>query len=314
MEERKLIKLGNSSFAIALPKEWIDKSKLKKGDKIFLEHNENGEITVSSKFKKEEEKKIEINLTDKDRDSIKHHLRAAYIKGYNTVIFKGDPKNKRIIEDLLKDYLSFEIMESSPTEVTTKDFFDMKEVKFENLVRRIDNCLREMFDITMTELKREKPNPQSLREMKETDAAVNKFYFLCSRIFSKGIDNPAMLNTLKMSGNRLFNNWWIAFNLESLGDGLKYFLQRTSKTTSKNKQAIYEIITRLQQEYILCMEAFYSEDSEKAFKVAEETRKIRASIENLKEEDPKTLHALEALKLVEKNIYQNSKITFYIKY
>ena len=37
MEQRKLIKLGNSSFALALPKEWVDKSGLKKGDNIFVE-------------------------------------------------------------------------------------------------------------------------------------------------------------------------------------------------------------------------------------------------------------------------------------
>ena len=37
MEQRKLIRLGNSSFAIALPKDWVDKSGLKKGDNVFLE-------------------------------------------------------------------------------------------------------------------------------------------------------------------------------------------------------------------------------------------------------------------------------------
>ena len=36
MEQRKLIKLGNSSFAIALPKDWIEKSGLKKGESIFV--------------------------------------------------------------------------------------------------------------------------------------------------------------------------------------------------------------------------------------------------------------------------------------
>jgi phosphate uptake regulator len=313
MEERKLIKLGNSSFAIALPKAWVDKAGLRKGDKIFLEHNGNGEITVSSKFKKEEEKKIEINVDGKDTDSIKNHLRAAYTKGYSTVIFKGELKNRKMIDELIKEYLSFEIMETNKNEIIAKDLFDLNGIKFENLIRRIDNCLREMFDITLAETNKPKPEPKNLKELDETDNAVNKFYFLCSRIFRRGIDNPAVLNTLKISGNRLFSNWLTSFYLESLGDGLKYTLRWIDKLNPKKKEEIYSILILLQQAYVKSMDAFYSETPETAFTVLEDTKKIKGMIEQL-EEDHKMLKITESLELVRRNIYQNAKMTFYIKY
>lgn len=67
MEQRKLIRLGNSSFAIALPKDWVDKSGLKKGDGIFVERNSNGGLTIEASYNKESARKEAIpDLKDKD--------------------------------------------------------------------------------------------------------------------------------------------------------------------------------------------------------------------------------------------------------
>ena len=57
MERRKLIKLGNSSYAIALPKSWVTKSGLKKGDEIFVIKNSNGELVLTSLPQKTNEQK-----------------------------------------------------------------------------------------------------------------------------------------------------------------------------------------------------------------------------------------------------------------
>jgi phosphate uptake regulator len=36
MEQRKLIALGKSSYAITLPKDWVDRNSLEKGDFISV--------------------------------------------------------------------------------------------------------------------------------------------------------------------------------------------------------------------------------------------------------------------------------------
>jgi|SRR3989344_450095 len=313
MEQRKLIRLGNSSFAIALPKDWVDKSGLKKGDNVFLEHNSNGEVIISSEFKKEIEKKAEIDLENEDDEFVKKHLHAAYIKGYNNITFKGNVKNKKFLKDLLGDYLSFEIIDSNDKGIVAKDFFDIKEAKFEDFVRRIDNNLREMFDIVIGEIKKDKIDIKSIKEIEEIDKVVNKFYFLCSRIFIKGIDNPTVLNILKMDGNKLFNNWWISFNSESLGDGLKYVLKWMNKINPEKNNEINNIIIGLQQSYIKSMEAFYNGDRKLALEAINETKKIKEDIDKLEKLNSKNIKITQALDLVEKNIYQNAKMTFYMR-
>src|SRR3989344_5556725 len=292
MEQRKLIRLGNSSFAIALPKDWVDKSGLKKGDNVFLEHNSNGEVIISSEFKKEIEKKAEIDLENEDDEYV---------------------KNKKFLKDLLGDYLSFEIIDSNDKGIVAKDFFDIKEAKFEDFVRRIDNNLREMFDIVIGEIKKDKIDIKSIKEIEEIDKVVNKFYFLCSRIFIKGIDNPTVLNILKMDGNKLFNNWWISFNSESLGDGLKYVLKWMNKINPEKNNEINNIIIGLQQSYIKSMEAFYNGDRKLALEAINETKKIKEDIDKLEKLNSKNIKITQALDLVEKNIYQNAKMTFYMR-
>ncbi len=311
MEERKLIRLGNSSFAIALPKDWIDKAGLKKGDKVFILPNSNGELMISPEFKKTEGKKIEISL-EKDAYSIKKNLQAAYTKGYDYIIFKKvSNKNRKIPEELIRDFLGFEIIESNEQEIIAKDFFDITEVKYESFVKRIDNNLREMFDIVIKSIIDPSKNP--IKEIEEIDKNTNKFYFLCSRLFIKGIDNPALMSLLKMNGGEFFNNWWISFNSESLGDGLKYVSRWFNKLKPTGRESILKIIRNLKAEHIKLMDAFYANNFALALEVIDETKKLKAEIIELEEKNPAIYKITSALELVAKNVYQNAKMAGYLR-
>ena len=320
MDQRKLIKLGNSSFAIALPKDWVDKAGLKKGDDVFLEKNGSGEIIVMPFFPGiKNDKKISINLENKDSKSIKREIRAAYIKGYNILELKGvNEKNKKDeIKRILKDFLSFELTGSEGDNLLLKDFFSLEEANLSNFIRRMDNNIREILDIVIEELKKDKTSIKKLQEIEEIDQDVNKFYFLCSRIFMKGVDNPSVLTILKTDGIRLFNDWWFAFNLEALSDGIKYSLkgiQEKEKDVKKIKEGIYKIFIDLQNDYLECMEAFYKEDIAIARKVLENSSKLKTEIYKLEKENPLLCSIFYDLEKIRKQIYQNSKMTLYLKY
>ena len=62
MEFRKLIKFGKSSFVISLPKKWLEKNKLKKGDLLYVSENENG-LSLTSK----DNEKKEFKVNDSER-------------------------------------------------------------------------------------------------------------------------------------------------------------------------------------------------------------------------------------------------------
>ena len=181
MQQRKLIKLGNSSFAIALPKTWINKSGLKKGDDIFLEENSNGEIRVMpSPIDKTNDKRAVINIENKTPEAIQKEIRAAYIRGYSSFQIDGikTKQDKDNIKKILSEFLSFELIESGDNKMIAKDFFSLENASLSNFIRRMDNNIREIFDIVKEEINKEKISPQKVSEIEEIDKDVNKFYFL----------------------------------------------------------------------------------------------------------------------------------------
>ena len=50
MNIRRLVKSGTASHTISLPKDWINKNKLKKGDLLYI-NEKNNELTISSETK-----------------------------------------------------------------------------------------------------------------------------------------------------------------------------------------------------------------------------------------------------------------------
>ena len=84
MEFRKLIRFGKSSYVISLPKKWVEKNKLEKGNTISLEFK-GKDILVSPKTEsKEFFAKIKIDF--RDYPLITHRaLSALYKAGYDDI-------------------------------------------------------------------------------------------------------------------------------------------------------------------------------------------------------------------------------------
>ena len=263
------------------------------------------------------DKKISISIENKNFDMLKREVRAAYIKGYTSFDIKGikTRQDKENIKKILNNFLSFELIDSNENDLIAKDFFNLENTALTSFIRRIDNNIREIFEIVMGEIKKEKFSSARLKNIEEIDEDINKFYFLCSRIFMRGIDNPSLLTKLKTNGIKLFNEWWFAFNLEALADGLKYVMKLMEKQDSKkNREKVYEILEKLQKAYSGCMDAFYKNDPSIALNITELTTKIKGEIQLLEKEDAKLCSLSHHLNYIQKQIYQNARMVLYVKY
>lgn len=313
MEQRKLIRLGNSSFAIALPKDWVDKSGLKKGDEVFIIPNSNGEIVISSTFKRNGiEKEILINTSNKDLEKVRREFMSAYISGNTIFKFEGDlsPERRKFIRQMIKEFISCEVEEEKDKIILAKDFFNFGEINIYNFTKRADNNVREMFETLINSLKKEKISAESVDSMKDADVDINKIYFLNSRLMNLGLNNPAIVSILKTDQSSLFNNWWLTFHLEHIGDGLKRITKRlkeNSKDFDFKKYA--ELIEEVKAVYEKALKAFYDKDKNKAHEVMEEGKKIWDKCDKLIKEHS-TMQSLlaEKLKSIENASYQIVKM------
>ncbi len=318
MEQRKLIKLGNSSFAIALPKNWVEKSGLIKGDRIFLEQNVNGEIIVSSEFKKPgSEKEIVLNIESKTKEEIKREFTSNYIKGGSVFIFKGKVNDEisKYIKEMVKEYLSCEIIEKKNEEIIVKDLFNIVELNVINSIKRMDNNIRELFDIIIKGIKEGKITKNYVEEIKKIDFDVNKFYFLNSRIMMMGFSNPSFIAKIKLTPLELFNSWWLTFYLEQIGDDLKSITKKigVERFNNKLREILVQILDSLQKKYQSSLKIFYDNKSEEAYKLMGDKKIIQISESLYKTSWKLYRHINESVIRIDRAIYQIIKIISYMK-
>ncbi|MCX6747984.1 MAG: phosphate uptake regulator PhoU [Candidatus Pacearchaeota archaeon] len=315
MEERKLIRLGNSSFAIALPKAWVDKAGLKKGDKVYILPNSNGELMISPEFKKGEGKKIEINTNSLDEYALQKELKSAYVRGYKEMHFSGknNPSLKNSISELKSDLLSLEFVESEKDKIVVKDFMNIEEIDIGNFIRRMDNNIREMLEIVSQRIAKGKMPKSELENIRKIDDDVNKSYLLISRILILGLDNPSILSQLKTSSLDLFNRWWFSFNLEHIGDSLKTISKIMCNSEVEASNQIHAFLKQIIEIYSESMVTFYNSDKTQAIS---SMRKSHSLFQEHKKEEFKNIpHSkiAENLKMLQDACYQNLKMTLYMR-
>lgn len=316
MDQRKLIKLGNSSFAIALPKTWVDKAGLKKGDNIFITPNSNGELIIQPSLRKiSGEKRIDIEVEGKDSLTLKRELSAHYINGCNLFCIKGKRSREinELIKKTIKNLIGIEIIKNESEEIIAKDLFNMEEIDLSNFIRRIDNNLREMFDIIIEGFNKRKISQIQFSDVIEADNDINKFQLLISRILSMGVDNPSILTQLKIGSLYLINSWWFSFNLEHIGDEVKSVIKiiKNESLEEKDYEEFVKLLIKLREIYNNSLEFFYSKDfgKEKALESMSDGEKVWKELDKLTL-NMKSIVARIAMKLkeVETSTYQNIKM------
>lgn len=313
MEERKLIRLGNSSFALALPKSWVDKSGLKKGDKVFLENNSNGGLIIGSEKFEDSPKGISIDLKDKEDKHMQIELVGAYLRDNNLFKIKNNisPQKKRQIKELIKNLMSFEIIDENTEEIKAKDMFNLKEADIKSFIRRMDNIVRSFFDDIHEVVSSEKGNKKISVEMQESDKEVTRLHLLISRIFMKSLINPSLLYSLKLNHLSLFNDWWTAKHVESIGDGLKFIAKKMDEGPVKEKEKFLKLFSKVQNNYLAIMTAYYKSDKNMLKELLFSHRALLEECEDFSVKDAKDTQIAESLKTIQKDIFEVLRMIMY---
>jgi phosphate uptake regulator len=183
MNIRKLVKSGAASHTVALPKDWLDKNKLKKGDLLYITEKDN-ELIISSDTKAPQKTKKEISIAvdKKEINTIRRQTISAYINNYSIFTFHGDELNKKLekIRKILDNFLALETVEQTATKLVAKDFLNLEEFSITNTIRRMDMLTRSI----ITDAKKGKKESQALEFR---DYEVDKLFFLMSRLIRSNL-------------------------------------------------------------------------------------------------------------------------------
>tara|TARA_Y100000031_G_scaffold125072_1_gene141262 strand:- start:1984 stop:2934 length:951 start_codon:yes stop_codon:yes gene_type:complete len=261
MQFRKIIKFGNNSFVISLPKSWIEQNKLKKGDTVQLDETGDDLHVLTKRPLTEEATEIIIDIANKDPDCIKREVTAAYINGHATITLLGkrSAENEYALKKNLHSMIALEILEQTETKMVARCFLNMKEISIENSIRRMDNIIRSMFADTKKTMDEDNHQLIYIR-----DEDVNRLNFLSFRTIKFLLDNPNYAKSINISPQYALNMWQIVTNLESVADQIKRIARdiHKSKMSSGQKKDFLEIFKRIDKHYTETMTCFYKKNQQ----------------------------------------------------
>ena len=218
--KRKINRVGPATYTVSLPKKWVEKQKLKKGDDI--EVDEKGSTIVVSTSKKPEAKKVKAHVPFHKR-TILRTLYHSYKSGADEVELSFDEKDCiRLIEENMDRFLGFEIIEQNDNSVLIKNITEVNEKDFEKTFKRL-------FEITLYLARKTYENFSqghfdSLSNTALIEKTQNKLYLFCLRALNMYKESLKDLPTLY---------YLLAQRLEDIGDSYKYICEHYGSNKPK---------------------------------------------------------------------------------
>ncbi|MBI2558192.1 phosphate uptake regulator PhoU [Candidatus Woesearchaeota archaeon] len=308
IDVRKLISFGKGSYILSMPKSWIEKNKLKKGDLISVD-DEGFELvlSVNQREQKSEANDIDIDAKSKDVEVLKAEIVSSYLNNYDTVniLFDSHSKEAPKIKDIIRNLSGLEIMEQTSTRIVAKNLINISEISIQNIIRRMDIITRAMMeDVVLCY------QGQCLHEnINQRDVDVNRLYFLGLRVIKNAMKNPRIAKSLGTEPWQLHSDAIIIHKLEKIADRQKR-ISRFVCTADLDRSSLTELDrlhTDISEAYNNVMKAYYTKDKQLAIDT-EITNKNRSVLCDRFLENYTQLHGSSKVKDKNSNLVIAAKI------
>ncbi|MBW2974608.1 phosphate uptake regulator PhoU [Candidatus Woesearchaeota archaeon] len=268
MHTRRLVKSGASSYTVSLPKEWLERNKLKRGNMVYIKEKSPGELSISPESVEEplKAREITINVDDKELGTIEREITSAYVNNYNTIRITGSTliDKTKDIRRILHNFTALEITEQRAERIVAKDLLNLKEVSIETSIRRMDMIIRSMMqDIGSIR------NKSILENIQFRDFDVNKLYFLLFRLIKGALNDPVLAGHFDIDSEKALSVWYLAVNLENIADCCKSICLNLTRVGEEYDLAEFEeLYKKVMGYYFDVMKAYYKKDKKLADNVA----------------------------------------------
>jgi len=277
---RRLVKAGQTSHTISLPKEWITKNNLKKGDTVYIHPKTDTELRISATTTKQtpEKKEITININDKETNTIQREITAAYLNNYSTITLIGETITQKTkeIRKILHDFVALEISEQTNKRIIAKDLLNIKEISLSQTTKRMDMIIRTMITDTIKTYEGEKLQ----QSIKFRDYDINRLYFLGARLLKGALTNNQLAEQIKINKNQILEQWNLITNLENLAD----YVKNLNQTSQKDKNT-RQILKQIQQNYLTIIKAMHQNDKQTADQIIQQRKQTYKQCQNIKNKE-----------------------------
>ncbi len=208
---RKVLKIGNSSLFITLPKPWCEKFSIGEGDFVEAIESSTGELILMPRKNEGAEKTFFLNLGELQKEYAEKVISYAYINGYTKL--RAAFKSKKELEDLKNiiesKFMGLILVSEGDEEAVFSFALDINQVDFYEIVRRMDRITSFMMD-----------SISNRDKVKAMDSEVDKLYFLLIRMLRMGLTDSMIAKKLMLSPVQFLDYRLVLHFIETIGDEL----------------------------------------------------------------------------------------------
>lgn len=149
MEVRKLQTTAGGTYIVTIPKEWVEKLKLKKGDNVTVDLEDNDVIVSPSDGRLEmQSRPLEISRF-REKKLLELCVSASYMVGHDITEVVSDrkiaPEQKRWIREAIEGLLGLEIAEEYSNQVVLQNLIDPTKFDLVRMFERFSATSRAVF-------------------------------------------------------------------------------------------------------------------------------------------------------------------------
>lgn len=279
MEPRKIIKLGASSLVVSLPKEWIEKFNIKKGDRVEFEIGVEGSLTIIPKQILEKiDQEVEIVASpDFTPGRLERELIGAYLSNYSIIRVKAEEnftKEQQLeIRSRVKRLTGCQVIESSSHEIVIQNLLRIDELNVDKGIYRAYLITLSMLKDCITSLRELKP--EILDSLLQIDDDVDQFYFLILKQLRSGLLYYRILRKLKLKPIDCLDYFMVTQRIEHIADHvnriaeqLKILLHSEYENTLKE---VLDLLTTVYNIFEGAMDSFLIGNIDLANKIINES-------------------------------------------
>lgn len=279
MEFRKLISFGKSSFILSLPKGWVEKSNLKKGDSLAVDEKGKDLVISPGSGSEEKSEEVEVDITNLDRSSLIYVIRALYRRGFDIIklIFNSPVcihyrtgKEKKVISVIHEEVnrlSGMEIIQQKDNFCIIKNISEPTIKEFDALLRRIFLLLMDASNDLVTGAKN---NDLVLIEtIEEKHNSITKFVSYCLRLMNqKRFPDP----------KKEFFLYHTIASIDKITDVIKYAARNMLDYKNKMKKETISVMENTHNALLLYNDMFYKFNINKVKQFSESKESVKKNI------------------------------------
>ena len=189
---------NGSSFLIILPKDWVVRQKLSKGDPVVVVEREDGCLIVDPRLPKAGERK---STTAQMEQNLRWEITSRYLLGFDEIrIVSEDPitnSQRNDIKRIIKRFVALEVTEEDENQIVLRCLVDPATLPVNTAMRRMHLITSRMIQDSLTAYFNGAKDLAN--EVMQRDEEVDRLFFLIVRELRSAIQYPRMSEMMNIT-------------------------------------------------------------------------------------------------------------------